>query len=152
MSKLIVLTGIPGSGKSTYAEEYARRHPKTSIVASDKLRRELFGRVDDFSHEDILWERFEKMIVDKSRRFDVVIADSSASTNARRLRWAKLFRPSFNEIELVFFDIPFALCLKRNEMREVKIPRADMLIMRETFEKLTEEVASAYDDVIAIKS
>ncbi|MFA5422183.1 MAG: AAA family ATPase, partial [Bacilli bacterium] len=63
--KLIVLSGIPGSGKSTYAHEYAFKHGDVAIVASDQIRLELFGRADDFSNEDSVWKRFESLILEK---------------------------------------------------------------------------------------
>jgi len=42
--KLIVLSGIPGSGKSTYAQEYVLNHPRSAIVASDAIRMEHFRK------------------------------------------------------------------------------------------------------------
>ena len=148
--KLIVLAGIPGSGKSTFAANYELHNPNTFIVASDKLRLELFGRVDDFTHEDFLWSQFEKMIIEKAKTYQTIIADSSATTNLRRLRWSKLFSPHFNNLELVYFNIPFATCLKRNEARHMTIPYEDMIIMRQAFEKPSQEVEKAYNKIIYV--
>jgi predicted kinase len=149
--KLIVLSGIPGSGKSTYAQEYVLNHPRSAIVASDAIRMELFGRVDDFSKEDIVWSTFENLIFEKAKTCDSVIADSSATANERRLRWAKMFRGTFDIIELVYFDIPFELCLERNEKRHLTIPYNDMLVMKESFETPSEEVLKSYDKIIKIR-
>jgi predicted kinase len=38
MSRLIVCRGIPGSGKSYWANEYVKQHPDTKIVNRDTLR------------------------------------------------------------------------------------------------------------------
>ncbi|NCA96264.1 MAG: ATP-binding protein [Methanomicrobia archaeon] len=149
--KLIVLSGIPGSGKSTYAQNYLNKHRNTFIVASDQIRRELFGRVDDFSQEDVVWKKFESLIREKAQTYDTIIADSSATTNVRRLRWATIFRDTFDIIELVYFDIPFAVCLKRNEERHLTIPYDDMVVMKESFETPSPEVIEAYDKIIKIK-
>lgn len=150
-NKLIVLSGIPGSGKSTYAADYASKNPDTYIVTSDAIRRELFGRVDDFSQEEIVWEKFENLVREKAATHKTIIADSSATTNVRRLRWAHIFRHLFDKIELVYFDIPFSVCLERNEKRHMTIPYTDMVVMRDAFEKPSKEVALAYDIITKIK-
>lgn len=148
--KLIVLSGIPGSGKSTYAQNYLSNHPNTYIVASDQIRLELFGRVDDFSQEEMVWNKFEGLIIEKAKTHDTIIADSSATTNVRRLRWAEIFRNIFATIELVYFDIPFSVCLERNEKRHLSIPYDDMLIMKNAFEVPSLKVTKAFDKIIKI--
>ena len=41
--KLIILCGIPGSGKSTYAKTYTERNYNTIHLSSDEIRKELYG-------------------------------------------------------------------------------------------------------------
>ena len=43
MPELIVLCGLPGAGKTTYAKQYVQEHPNTKIMSSDKIREELYG-------------------------------------------------------------------------------------------------------------
>ena len=43
MPELIVLCGLPGAGKSTYANRYVQEHPNTKIMSSDAIRKELYG-------------------------------------------------------------------------------------------------------------
>ena len=149
--KLIILSGIPGSGKSTYANEYVRNHPDSFIVGSDQIRMDLFKRVDDFTKEDLVWAKFEGLIFEKAKTFSTIIADSSATTNVRRLRWLNLFRETFDIIELVYFEVPFRVCLERNEKRHLSIPYDDMLTMKESFEKPSKEVIKAFDLITKIK-
>ena len=40
---LILLVGIPGSGKTTYAEKYLEVFNNTIHLSSDKIRAELWG-------------------------------------------------------------------------------------------------------------
>lgn len=42
-NKLILTIGAPGSGKSTYIQNYIKSHPETIILSSDALRAK-FGR------------------------------------------------------------------------------------------------------------
>lgn len=41
--KLIILCGIPGSGKTCYAERYIKANPDTIHLSSDAIRKELWG-------------------------------------------------------------------------------------------------------------
>ena len=41
--ELILLVGIPGSGKTTYSKEYIERSPNTFHLSSDAIRKELYG-------------------------------------------------------------------------------------------------------------
>ena len=48
--KFIMLIGLPGSGKSTWAEKYITENANTVLISSDNIRKELFG--DENSQED----------------------------------------------------------------------------------------------------
>ena len=41
--KLIILCGIPGSGKTTYAKKYIENNANTIHLSSDAIRKELYG-------------------------------------------------------------------------------------------------------------
>ena len=41
--KLIILVGIPGSGKTTYANNYMVLNSNTIHLSSDAIRKELYG-------------------------------------------------------------------------------------------------------------
>lgn len=44
MNELIMLVGLPASGKSTWAKEYSETHPDYIVHSSDKLREEIVWR------------------------------------------------------------------------------------------------------------
>ena len=58
MRTFILLSAIPGCGKSTWAKRYASEHPNTHIVSSDEIRRTHFGAVNNFDHDKETWEIF----------------------------------------------------------------------------------------------
>ena len=64
MKKLIILSAVPGSGKSTWAKKYQSEHPNTYIISSDQIRFELTGVYQDFSRQKEVWEIFEQRIKD----------------------------------------------------------------------------------------
>lgn len=55
--QFIMLLGIPGSGKSTWAKEFIFRCDASfTVVSSDEIRRQLSGHVNDQSRNTEVWE------------------------------------------------------------------------------------------------
>ena len=93
MTKLIVMVGLPGSGKSYYADMLCRE-AKTPIVvlSSDDYRKRLFGDENDQEHND---QVFKTLYADM-RKYLIshvdVIFDATNTSLKSRLR-------VFNEIK-----------------------------------------------------
>ena len=67
--KFVMLCGIPGSGKSTYAEQFNRlSHNSYMILSSDKIREELLGSAEDQSNNALIFKTMHEralMALDK---------------------------------------------------------------------------------------
>ena len=50
--KLIILTGLPASGKSTFAKQYIQEHPDTKIVSRDEIRHR-FGQYNHKHEKEV---------------------------------------------------------------------------------------------------
>ena len=50
MAKCIMLIGLPAAGKSTWSKKYIECNPDTILVSSDAIREEVFGDINDQSH------------------------------------------------------------------------------------------------------
>ena len=120
---LYVLCGIPGCGKSTWAEGFIREHAAEDIryVSRDEIRFALLKEGEDyFAHEDEVFRKFAgtlyQTLVDG---FDVV-ADA---THLNRRSRNKLTRAidNFGVVEYniiyIYFNIPLEVCLERNAQR-----------------------------------
>lgn len=153
MRTLILLSAIPGSGKSTWAKQYAQEHPHTFIVSSDEIRFRLCGQGQDFSKEKEVWEEFLKSINGYAEQYDdcTVIADATNLKNDHRLYYHRV-TPSFDKHILVMFQIPFEVCLLQNRMRRKNaiVPDEAMYQMKEMFESPSDEVMDIYDEVLFI--
>ena len=68
MPQLILLIGIPGSGKSFYAKKYDYdrifKH-NTTILSSDQIRKEILGDENDQTHNDEVFDYIKKTAVKK---------------------------------------------------------------------------------------
>ena len=91
MKTLIILSAMPGSGKSTWANKYQEEHPHTLIVSSDQIRYELTGATQDFSKQKEVWELFSLRIHEYAKRYDdvTVILDALNDLNSLREKYVK---------------------------------------------------------------
>ena len=104
MKTLIILSAMPGSGKSTWAKRYKEEHPHTFIVSSDEIRYEITGTSQDFSRQSEVWELFSLRIHEYAKKYDdvTVILDALNDLNCLREKYVKE-NPEFDRYELVLF-------------------------------------------------
>jgi predicted kinase len=105
---MILLSAIPGSGKSTWARAFAADHPNTFIVSSDEIRKSLYGSVTNFQHEPEVWKTYLDTINNYADTMhDVtVIADATNLQNKYRIFYHDA-TPHFDKHILVLFKIPY---------------------------------------------
>lgn len=139
---LIMMAGLLGSGKSTYAEsiivsmEYYSLTPTVSykvkpiIHSSDKLRKELFGNEATQGDNNILFAELHKRIKSDLIAGKDVIYDA---TNISK----KLRRHFLNEIKnivctpiCVCMMTSYETCVENNESRDRKVPQDVITRMR----------------------
>lgn len=115
MAKLYVLSGLPGSGKSTFCEKYK---DKAIHVSRDTIRFSLLKEGEEyFSHEKevtkIFWEQINCLL---SQGKDVFADQTSLSLTSRALLLSKIYIPC--EKILMQFQMPVNVCIERNEKRK----------------------------------
>ncbi len=152
MRTFILLSAIPGSGKSTWANRYKEEHKNVFIVASDEIRKELFGSETCFANEKLVWQTFEKRLNEHVFDMDdlTVIADATHLSNYLRKVYFKL-TPNFDKHILVVFDIPYEVSLYQNSLRERKVPLEIMEKLRKEYEVPSKEIEEMYDEIQYIR-
>ena len=123
MCKLLLLCGIPGSGKSTWASRFINENDAV-IASRDSIRFALLQEGEDyFAHEKEVTECFYKTIYEllENGQHDYVIADAThniprARTDTLRGIGAHLIEGV--EIIPVYFNVPVEVCKLRNSLRE----------------------------------
>ncbi len=153
MKTFILLSAIPGSGKSTWARKYQELHPNTHIVSSDEIRLTLWGKPNDFRDEKKVWDTFLETINDYAAKEEqvTVIADATNLQNKYREMYFKA-TPSFDRHVLVLFKIPFEVCQMQNKMRAKDriVPDAAMEKLKAEYEDPSDEIIAMYDEFIEI--
>lgn len=117
--KLMILTGAPGSGKSTWANQ----QKNAKVISRDTIRFSLLSEDDEyFSKENEVLRLFYKSIQDaldnKNADYDTVIADASHLTSVRRYETIReLNLDNLEEVINVQFIAPIEVCIARNANR-----------------------------------
>lgn len=129
MSKLLMLSGLPASGKSTYAKEMVLGGGNWVRVNRDLLRTMLHFDKWSGKNEDIT-VKLEKQIARAClmNNINVIVDDTNLSEGHREM-WKQLAKEEISGFEVKTFDTDAWECIKRDEKREKKVGRHLILNM-----------------------
>ena len=149
MNHLIVLSGVPGSGKSYFSNalrENKERH--VYVISSDQIRKEITGDQRDLSQDELVWKIFYSLVKTYSDdQNGIVILDATNAKKEYRINNIKPYRDLYDEIDLVCFQIDKDLVLKQNKEREFPIPEDALLKLIDAFEVPDEEEKAFFDHI-----
>ena len=155
--RLLMLCGIAGSGKSTWAKEYIKdqkRQSKNIVrISRDEIRFSLVGENEEyFSKETQVFNTYIKNI----RKYledditDIVIADATHINANSRKKVLKKLNLSNIIVVAVVFETTVSRCIEQNELREGRecVPRIAIYNMKKhftmpTYEEGFNEIVSA---------
>lgn len=130
MPHLILLIGLPGSGKSTLTRNLVQQCSKRRVISTDAIRSQLFG------NESIQgsWLRIEREITHQFQQTvrQILMGEISEgiydATNAvrkqRREAISLAFTCGFTHITGIWVRTPLWLCVKRNRQRDRYVPES----------------------------
>ncbi len=117
MSKIIVLQGVPASGKSTWAKKYVKDHPDTVIVCRDSIR-EGTGTYWNPDHENYI-STIEEVSIRTAVTAGLDVIIDATNLNPKTIeKWNGLARSTGSEIEFKLFEISYEDALARDERRK----------------------------------
>jgi predicted kinase len=115
---LILLVGIPGAGKSTYAKKYIPDYPKQAVhLSSDSIRAELYGDESIQGNPADVFSLMQKRVVEALNNGNDVIYDSTAMTRKDRAGIIGMC-PKFAKIECHIIWASIEVCIERDSKRE----------------------------------
>ena len=150
MNKLIVLSGVPGSGKS-YISLLIKDRIKNGhvyVVSSDTLRTQIAGSQKNFDYEDLMWNMYYEMAKTYSLDKDgIVILDSTNSLRMYRIDKVKPLKSLFGEIDLVTFELDKLTVMRQNMEREFPIPSDALERLFDEYEHVNDEDKVFFDNI-----
>jgi len=127
---LVLLAGIPGSGKSFWAYNHLREGD--AYVSRDKVRFSIISDNEEyFSHETEVFDKFVAEIEENLTCGKRVFADATHINWASRRKLLERIHDKDNiDIDVYFFKTSLETCLKRNAQREGRACVPDTVIKR----------------------
>ena len=154
MNKLVVLAGVPGSGKSYFSKTIKKvKSSHVYVVSSDQLRKEIAGTQSSLEHEDLMWAMF--MSLAKTYALDkdgVVILDATHINTDLRVGRNKELKDLFDELILIVWDIDKQTVCNQNLQREYPIPPEALEKFFSNFQRPNEVDEAFFDKIITINS
>ena len=134
MKKLILLVGIPASGKTTLANKLAQKG--FDCINADAIRGELYG--DELEQGDpehvfsVFFERLDGMMKDEK---DIVVDNTNLKVAHRKQILDRGHKFGYGDIQLWVLDVALDVCLQRNALREKKVQEDVLANMFMTFNR-----------------
>ena len=153
MAKLIVLSGVPGSGKSHFCDAFRKTMGgHVYVVSSDALRYEVTGNQQNMDEDRLVWKLFYGMAkVYAMDKDGVCILDATNSLCKYRIGIIEPFKKFYDEIHLVAFDIDVEMVRSQNFNRLFPVKPEALEHYLDVYEKPNEKDEEFFDSVTVIK-
>lgn len=141
--RLIMMIGIPGSGKSTYVKSIPKEG--VAVICPDEIREELTGDASDQTRNSEVFDlAYKRMRFSLYLQGSVVFDATSLTKEARKKVLSYIPDRKNTTVEYVWMDTPLEECLKRNASRERSVPEPVIRRMAEKLEPPTPEECDIY--------
>lgn len=154
MNKLIILSGIPGSGKSYFSKSLKKlKKEHVYIVSSDELREEITGSPSNLQRESLMWKIFYSLAKTFSIDPDgIVVLDATHVTVKLRVERNKRLKKLFNQVILVTWKLDKDTIVYQNKHRDYPIPEEALQQFFEIYEPPGEKDTVFFDKILVIDS
>ena len=113
MAKLIMMIGIPGSGKTTYSKDLSKEY-NAKVISSDKVRQTYVG----IKENDVFPTVFSLCIEELKENRNVILDATHITPKVRKRTFDALdeFNVPYEKVA-VYVDTPVDVCVRRVEKR-----------------------------------
>ena len=113
MAKLIMMIGIPGSGKTTYSKDLSKEY-NAKVISSDKVRQTIVG----IKENDVFPTVFKLCIEELKENRNVILDATHITPKVRKRTFDALdeFNVPYEKVA-VYVDTPVDVCVRRVEKR-----------------------------------
>lgn len=115
--RLLLLKGLPASGKTTFAKELVRKDGNWVRVNKDDLRSMLNGGKWSGKHERRIVQLERQLVEEALRDGKNVVIDDTNFNLAHERRYREIAKQYNADFEIKEFDTPLEECIKRDNAR-----------------------------------
>jgi predicted kinase len=158
-ARLIILIGLPGSGKSTVASDLLRANIQRRVISTDAIRSHLFGDEALQGSWSKVWRevrrQFQQAVEQQTMTGQALeaIYDATNAVRRDRRRVIALARTcGFTDLTGVWLNTPLDVCLQRNLQRDRQVPAAVILRMHRCLVGAPPSVSDGCDRLIEVSS
>lgn len=139
-AKLTLTVGIPGSGKSFWADERHRNDPENVVVVErDRLREQIAGDRRRHTHETEVTDAAYQLVFEGlADGKHVIVSDTNLVEKFRR-PWRELAHVAGAEYDEIMFNTSFSTCVERNGVRSDPVPVEVLERMQSRFEQYLDD-------------
>lgn len=120
---LVMMVGLVGSGKSTYAMQLTENTSvPVTVFSSDVLREQMFGNVDNQENNQKLFQELHKRIKECLKSGGSAIYDATNISSKRRRAFLNELKNIDCYKECVIMATPYKQCLENNRNRDRVVP------------------------------
>lgn len=135
--KMIITIGIPASGKSTWAKEFAKEQDELWYISErDEIRKEfsLHGDLNNYKfsrqkENEITTIQRGDILSYKELDGNVIVADTNLNPKTRAELYSYGVSIGF-DVSYKVFDTPLEECIKRNQKRHHTVPESVLIRMQ----------------------
>ncbi len=160
MASVIILIGVPASGKSSLAEQMLRTsassqqsssltYGQTQLISPDRIREQLYGSAATQGNWAEVWTEIQQEFGNAARSQQSVIYDA---TNYKReyrkdvIAIAKEY--GFKPITGIWLNVPLWICLSRNEIRDRVVPEDVIIEMYRILTYTPPSLSEGFDRIL----
>ncbi|WP_416669083.1 AAA family ATPase [Egbenema bharatensis] len=128
MPKLLLLVGLPGSGKSSLVRSMQQTGSGLVVISTDAIRARLFG--DEAIQGEWLWiwrevgRQFRQAVqwIQEGKAQIAIYDATNTKRSYRKDAIALAHSAGFTQIVTLWLDVPLEVCLRRNQQRDRQVP------------------------------
>lgn len=122
---MLILQGLPASGKSTYAKEWVNQDPKHRVRINRDTMRLMLNPIYSMDHKNLVTDILDFALNNiLAHNYDVVIDNMNLSKKYVDNLEAKAKEANYEIVIKSFKDVPLDVCIERDSKRELSIGKS----------------------------
>ncbi len=115
--EVILICGLPGTGKDTYIKKH---YPNLDVISLDDIRRKL--NIDPTDEQGLVYNTGKELAKEYLRQKKSFVWNATNLTNLIRQKQIKLFHDYHASVKIIFLETSYDENIERNENRENIVP------------------------------